>query len=596
MWQIVTVAVLGLRVKSVFVPLVLRAGIILILACAAVILNAAANRHLLEDGRIDGAQFGASPFGGVDQTTILLPAMLLLCVAALAALPLPGSVPPLIPALAETLTAAVIIAGLSTSGLLFLPYMTVPLFIGGLTAGLAAGLACAALASVTLVATLASANSPAAEALNSDDTLVAWLFIFVAVPAVGAWIRRIRDEVAPDSEPAYTDAHRLLSELHVVARQLSLGLDPRTLAAALIEDIRAVIPQAHAVVMARSPGGRFVALAGEEAAPAAEAAIEDAWVSAHPVKRESEGSHFIALPVLMGERVVALVVITTAQALEEASIRRCRAVIEQSGPRLASAMLFDDVRRLATTDERMRLAREIHDGIAQDLASVGYALDDIRRDSDPAVAGQVVKVREQLQLMVADLRMSIFDLRTGINDSIGLGTALSEHAQRIAAQSDLIVHVSMDESPKRLPVTVEVELLRIAQEAVNNVRRHAQASNLWLSVTVEPPRAHISVTDDGRGLKPGRPDSFGITGMRERARRIGAHLHVGPGPAGGTVVEVGLGTEPVPVHEQRPLPRPSVTRDALTDPRGIPALNARTDPRTTRRGESPRAEQEVTTT
>jgi hypothetical protein len=272
--------------------------------------------------------------------------------------------------------------------------LTIPLFIAGLTAGLGAGWACAALASVTLIATIAATDAPGAPALSSNDTLFAWVFIFIAVPTVGAWIRRIRNEVAPDSEPAYADAHRLLSELHVVARQLSLGLDPRTLAAALGEDIRAVVPQAAAVVLARSPGGRFVALAGDETPDAAEAAIEDAWVSAHPVKREADGVHFTAIPVLMGERVVALVVVTTGSTLDEASIRRCRAVIEQSGPRLASAMLFDDVRRLATTDERMRLAREIHDGIAQDLASVGYALDDIRRDCEPEVAKHVMSVRE----------------------------------------------------------------------------------------------------------------------------------------------------------------------------------------------------------
>jgi signal transduction histidine kinase len=554
--------VLGLRVKSVFVPLVLRAGIILIFACVGVTLvivkaASAGNSSTLRDPK---------QFDQISQTNILLTALLLLCVAALASLPLPSSVPPVIPALAETLTAAVIIAGL-TSGLFFLPYLTIPLFVAGLTAGLWAGLACAGLASVTVIATIAATNGPGESTLN-NDTLIPWVFIFLAVPAVGAWIRRIRNEVAPDSEPAYADAHRLLSELHVVARQLSLGLDPRTLAGALAEDISAVVPQAAAVVLARSPGGRFVALAGDETPDEAEAAIEDAWVSAHPVKREADGTHYTAIPVLMGERVVALVVVTTSIALDDASIRRCRVVIEQSGPRLASAMLFDDVRRLATTDERMRLAREIHDGIAQDLASVGYALDNIGRDCEPEVAKQVRSLREQLQVMVADLRMSIFDLRTGINDSIGLGTALSEHAQRIAAQSELVVHVSMDESPKRLPITVEVELLRMAQEAITNVRRHANASNLWLSVTVEPPRAHISVTDDGRGLKPAAPGRFGLTGMRERARRIGANLHVGAGPEGvGTMVEVRLGTETI--HEQRPLPRPTVTRGALTDPHGI---------------------------
>lgn len=558
MWQIVTVAVRELRVKSIFMPLVMRAGIILIFASTAVAL-----------GIIAGNSIGGD--SGVTPREAVIPALMLFCVAALASLPLPRAVPPIVPALAETLTASVIIGGIGTSGLLFLPYLTVPLFIAGLSAGLIAGLATAATAVVAFGGTIITSDEVQIHELNRNNSLLAWVFILVAVPAVGAWIRRLRADVAPDSEPAYADAHRLLSELHVVARQLSLGLDPRTLATALAEDIRSVVPQGDAIVLVRSTGGRFVALAGREPPESAERAIEDAWVSANPVKREAHGRSFAAIPVLMGERVVALVLTITSVGLDAASLRSCRTVIDQSGPRLASAMLFDDVRRLATTDERMRLAREIHDGIAQDLASVGYALDDIRQNSDPVVAKQVLTVREQLQAMVADLRMSIFDLRHGVNDTVGLGAALSEHAQRIAAQSDLAIHLSMDESPKRLPITVEVELLRIVQEAITNVRRHAQATNLWLTVTVEPPRAHITVIDDGRGLKAGRVDSYGIQGMRERARRIGANLNVGPGPEGGTMVEVGLGTETT-AFEPRHLARPAVTRISLTDPHGIPTI------------------------
>ncbi len=577
MWQIVTVAVLGLRVKNTFMPLVLRAGIILIFASAAVVLKTVAS-----------TVFNLGGFNDLAEQDILLPAVLLVCVAGLASLPLPSAVPPVIPALAETLTAAVIIGGLGRSGLLFLPYLTIPLFIAGLTAGLSAGAACAALASATLVGTAASSTRPADEALRSNGSLLAWIFVFFAVPAVGAWIRRLRAEAAPDTEPAYADAHRLLSELHVVARQLSLGLDPRTLSAALAEDIRSIAPQSRTAVLGRSPGGRFIALAGPEAPDEAEAVIEQAWESGQAARHSGEHGGFTVVPVLMGEGVVALVVITTPTAMDDATLEGCRTLIDQSGPRLASAMLFDDVRRLATTDERMRLAREIHDGIAQDLASVGYALDDIRRDCEPELARQVTGVRENLQAMVADLRMSIFDLRTGIDDSAGLGTTLSEHAQRVGGQSGLVVHAVLDESPgKRLPISVEVELMRIVQEAITNVRRHAAASNLWLNVTVEPPRALISVTDDGRGLRPGRPDSFGITGMKERARRIGAELRVSAGPNGGTMVEVALGTGSS--TQPLKLPQPAVTRSALTDPHGItlspqPALRPAT---------VPRAEQEV---
>ena len=564
MWQIVTVAVLGLRLNAAFAPLIARAGVILAAACTAGLLQ------------ILSAQ------NAIDLTTTLTPALLLLLVAALASLPIPITVPPLVPALAETLAAALIVGAIGGNAAshgtaaLFMLYLVIPLFLAANRASLAEALACSVTGVVTVIA-MVSLTGHASEWPDIPNLLTAAVCIFIGVPVVGSWMRKVAQETAPDSEIAYADAHRLLPELQVVARQLSLGLDPRTLAAALADDIRTVIPQAAAAVLGRSPGGRFMALTGHEPPDEAAPAIEDAWVSGTPMGHDHDGKRFTAVPVLMGERVVALVVITTKSAIDGVSLRRCRSMIDQSGPRLASAVLFDDVRRLATTDERMRLAREIHDGIAQDLASVGYLLDDIRRDSGPVLAGRVAGVRDQLQAMVGDLRMSIFDLRSGIDDTISLGTALSDHAQRVGGQAGLVVTVSMDESPKRLPVSVEVELLRIVQEAITNVRRHARASNLWISVTVEPPKAHITISDDGRGLLPGRADSFGITGMRERARRIGAILNVRSGPEGaGTVVEVALGTDLLTSREVRPLPRTVVSRGALTDPHGIPAIASRT--------------------
>ncbi len=553
MWQIVTVAVFGLRLNAAFLPLIARAGVILAAVCTLVA------------GRIVTQQ------NTIDQQDIVLSALLLLVVAALASFPLPSQVPPLIPALAETLAAAMIIGAAGPGGALFMLYLVVPLYLAATRAGLAEALSCAVTGVVTLVA-MAALTKQGDDWTDMSALLTAGACIFVGVPVVGSWMRKVAQETAPDNEVAYADAHRLLTELQVVARQLSLGLDPRTLATALADDIRTIVPQASTTVLGRSPSGRFAALTGEEPPDEAGQAIDDAWLRGTPMGGDFLGERFTAVPVLMAGRVVALVVITTQQPIDAQALRRCQSLIDQSGPRLASAVLFDDVRRLATTDERMRLAREIHDGIAQDLASVGYLLDDIRRDAGPGLSGRVASVREQLQEMVGDLRMSIFDLRSGVDDSTSLGNALSDHAQRVGGPAGLVVTVSMDESPKRLPVGIEVELMRIVQEAITNVRRHARASNLWISVTVDPPRAHILVRDDGRGLRPGRLDSFGITGMRERAKRIGALLDVRSGPDSGTVVEIALGTDPVQAREMYPMPRTVISRGALTDPRGIPAI------------------------
>ena len=340
-------------------------------------------------------------------------------------------------------------------------------------------------------------------------------------------------------DPAYADAHRLLSELHVVARQLSLGLDPTTLAAALADELRELVDGAEPTVLVKSGGSRFVPLVGDVPTPFAESVTLDAWLGAEAIRRTRQGVTVAALPVQMGARVVAVVVLTGAAPITDAVLERCSAVVAQAGPRLASALLFDDVRRLATVDERMRLAREIHDGIAQDVASVAYLLDDIASDADPATAARLVALREHLGALVGDLRLSIFDLRAGVDESVGLARTLGDYVQRVGSQAGLVVHVSMDESAHRLPVAAEVELLRIVQEAVTNVRKHARAKNLWLTVEVDPPRARITVTDDGRGLQAKRLDSMGIQGMHERADRIGGQLSVrNRGDGSGTVVEV----------------------------------------------------------
>jgi signal transduction histidine kinase len=455
------------------------------------------------------------------------------------------------PQVAESLGAALVVGALAPSGSGFVPYLLVPLAQAGLVGGLrAAGSAFAVTAAALLIT---SGLHPAIEVDGPPPTdPVAWLPLLAATGAVSSWARRVLRVGRAVVEPAYADAHRLLSELNLVARHLSLGLDPHTLATALVEELQSLTSGARGTVLVRSAAGRFVPVVGEAPNALTESVVLDAWVAADPVRRGRSGVTVLALPVLMGERVVAVVVLadtTGAQSLGDESVAACRAAIAKAGPRLASALLFDDVRRLATVDERHRLAREIHDGIAQDMASVGYQIDDIASDAPSEVAQRLHALREHLTTLVAELRLSIFDLRTGVDETIGLARTLADYVQRVASQSGLVAHLSIDESSHRLPLATEIELLRIVQEAVTNVRRHAGAKNLWLTVVVDPPRARIVVADDGRGLAAPRLDSMGITGMKERATRIGASLVVGnrkdgddaaPGEPGstGTVVEV----------------------------------------------------------
>jgi signal transduction histidine kinase len=523
MWQITRVARLRPRLTSVYWPLLTRACLI---ALCGLITSISPN---------------------INPRIAVAPALLLLLVAALGTLPLPKTVPLWLQPLTETLAAALVVGALRDSAGLFLPYVLVPLATAGLAAGLGAALVAAALAILVLLLTTLLIDPNAIAAVVGEGGskagqvvgLWTWVLIFIAVSVVAAWTRRVSLGQGPPPDPAYADAHRLLSELHVVARQLSLGLDPRTLAAALVEELRDMVDGVVPTVLVRSGSSRFVPLVGDVPTPFAEAVMHDAWVGAETIRRNRHGFTVAALPVLMGARVVAVVVLSGVGPIGDEQLERCRGVIAQAGPRLASALLFDDVRHLATVDERMRLAREIHDGIAQDVASVGYKLDDIASDADAATAARLADLREHLGGLVGDLRLSIYDLRISVDESVGLARTLGDYAQRVGTGSGLVVHVTTNESPHRLPLASEVELLRIVQEAVTNVRKHAEAKHLWLTVDVDPPGARVTVTDDGRGLQPKRLDSMGIQGMHERARRIGARLSVRNRSDGsGTVVEV----------------------------------------------------------
>ncbi|WP_336922680.1 sensor histidine kinase [Aquipuribacter sp. SD81] len=469
----------------------------------------------------------------------LLPGIALVIVIAFAAIPLPNPSARLLQAFAEAVVLGLVIGSIVDIGPLYVPLLLLPVFTIGQRGGLAVGAAGGGAAGLAWLLGILSSQADTSTVSRLSQTLL-WTILLVVVGLLGGWVRRLTDENRTYSDTAYEQAFRLLAELQKISRELSLGLDPPTLARALLDEVAAVQPDGHRAVSLVTDEGRLAPLAGHVSDdPAEDAASVAAWRSRTEHHDERAAAH--AFPVTMGERVVAVLSLRRS-ALSTTQVRDVRRMVAENGPRLAAALLFDDVRRLATVDERLRLAREIHDGIAQELASVGYLLDDVANRVPDDNAEDLRALRAHVRRVVSDLRLSIFDLRSGVDDSIGLGTALSEHVQRVGQQSDLVVHTVLDEFGERLPPGVEVELLRIAQEAVTNVRKHAQASNLWVDCTVEAPRAWVRIADDGIGLQPPGPQSMGLKGMRERARRIGGELTVREREqGGGTVVEVTVG-------------------------------------------------------
>lgn len=390
-----------------------------------------------------------------------------------------------------------------------------------------------------------------------------WLLLgALGAVAGGALHRAIASRFA--APQPYAEATRLLTQLRSVARQLpGATLDSGGIAEQLLDELRATAPVQRAAVLSASGCGRLVVLAQVGAKRVdwetnldADSAIADAWASQQPQTdaRSQARSHpdgevsALVLPLVAGVRTIGLVAIETdtAAAYPPAVVRRVRSIVAPAALRLEAALLFDEVRSLATNEERQRLAREIHDGVAQELVMVGYGIDNalaaLPAEAEPA-GEELREVRSEVTRVITELRMSLFELRSEVDRHNGLASAIGEYARTVGSSAGLRVHQSLDESTARLPAATEAELLRIAQEAITNARKHAGAANLWVSCTVDPPFAQIVVSDDGRGITDQRSDGrYGLAIMAERAERIRGRLEIKPRQPNGTTVTVVVGS------------------------------------------------------
>jgi two-component system, NarL family, sensor kinase len=191
--------------------------------------------------------------------------------------------------------------------------------------------------------------------------------------------------------------------------------------------------------------------------------------------------------------------------------------------------------------ERRRLAGEIHDGISQRLVSLWYhllAAEDGVADPD-RVKRELATAKALATEALGEARAAITGLRPFVLDDLGLGAGLDSLGRSLAG---LAVDVQVE--PVDLPGHVEVALYRIAQEALQNVVKHAEATSVRVRLTAGDDGVHLVITDDGCGFDPDEKagaeerHSYGLVGIRERAELIGASLTLTSRPGTGTTVEV----------------------------------------------------------
>jgi signal transduction histidine kinase len=417
--------------------------------------------------------------------------------------------------------------------------LTVPPFVAGLYDGLRGA---ARALSAQLIALV-----PAALVFNEvnligeqSQSIFAWTIAGVGFALIAVFIRSTAladdDELAP-----YRHAQDLLRQLIDISGGLSSGLDVNTISGSILSTVGDELPvSATALYVPRGETLTSV-VGGASESPddlhRGEALAVEAWARTETVIVENAFAFPVGDRAIIGGVLSDRVDLATIDLPEV--INQIIADLRPDAVRLDTALLFSEFRDTATADERRRLAREMHDGVAQDIASLGYLVDAVAaKPASPKQAEQLNVLRQRISHVVAEVRQSVLTLRTSVGENESLGAAISSVARNLSEVSGIPIHVTLDEHTTRLRPAVEAELYRISQEAMNNAIKHAQATAITVHCQVHAPGASITIADDGRGLQQARSDSHGLQIMRERARLIDAELTIDSSREGGLAVRV----------------------------------------------------------
>jgi signal transduction histidine kinase len=230
------------------------------------------------------------------------------------------------------------------------------------------------------------------------------------------------------------------------------------------------------------------------------------------------------------------------RAFGETEQRLLIALAQRASLAIENAQLYEQAQYMATVEERQRLARELHDAVTQSLFSASLIAEVLNRlwEKNPAEGKKrLEELRQLTRGALAEMRTLLLELRPAALLEAEV-TELFRHlcdsfSGRALVQVDCSLDIECD-----LPADIKIAFYRIAQEALNNIAKHAQASQVEMTLRCQDGRVNMVIRDDGRGfeLESAPPDHLGLSIMRERADQIGAELEISTRPAGGTQIRV----------------------------------------------------------
>jgi len=329
------------------------------------------------------------------------------------------------------------------------------------------------------------------------------------------------------------DRNRTARALHHVSVAITALADIDQVLQAVVDQARALLAADVAVLVLGGPTGDPVVRAWS--GPPGSVDVRDGDQGPLPGVEGDLARARLAAPLQRcGETIGQLYVGSAAtRSFDVDDVETLASLANQAAIALENAGLQERLRELAVVAERERIAREMHDGLAQVL---GYVNTKSQAVETLLEADRVAEARSQLAQLAAaarsvyvDVREAILGLRSPIRPEVGLGGAIEEYAGRFADASKLAVVVDVEPAARavRLGPEVEAQVFRIVQEALTNVRKHASAHQVRLGLRVVDEALVLTVADDGRGLdaEDGAPATwphYGMDAIRERADVVDA--------------------------------------------------------------------------
>jgi signal transduction histidine kinase len=254
----------------------------------------------------------------------------------------------------------------------------------------------------------------------------------------------------------------------------------------------------------------------------------------------------LMVPLLCGDEVTGWMSIrgTTPRRYQPEEFALAQALSQHVTLAVQLSYVADQRRQSAVLEERTRMAREIHDTLAQGLTGIVVQLEaaeDALADAPHETRAHMARARQLARASLAEARRSVRALRPQALTDSDLPTALPRLVEQVTAQTPVRAQVQIHGTPAPLSPDVENALLRISQEALTNTVKHAQARTVQLALSFDTAAVCLRVSDDGQGFDPQRStirEGFGLVSMRERAERIGGRFTLTSRVTHGTTVMV----------------------------------------------------------